>query len=96
MEEIPFEQLIQKSLELPAEKKIYFNGHVVQSSVTDFVIVLLHNNQPIAHLTTSHIIAKSLGNAIIGVLEAFEKDTQYEIPTLDEMKSRISESKKKP
>src|SRR5689334_2592891 len=87
-----FEALLQEALDLPDEKKIYFNGFIVSMSPTDAVIVLQNNNKPIAYLNTTHTIAKTLANQLNGIIKNFEKDTKRKIPTLDQIVKAVSDN----
>ncbi len=80
---------LQDASELPSDKKYYFNGFAVAISPMDCVIVLLHNNQPIALLSTSHTIAKTLATQLNGLIEDLEKKTQQRILRLDEIQALL-------
>lgn len=83
------DRIIHDGLELPPEKKIYFNGFVVSVTAPDVFIVLQQNNKPVAFLNTSHIIAKTLISQLQVLLEKFEKDTEIPIQTLDDIQKKI-------
>ncbi len=80
---------LQAAAELPPDKKFYFNGFTIAVSPMDCAIVLLHNNQPIAFLSTSHTVAKSLAVGIDGLVRGFEEKTGLRIPTLDEARALL-------
>jgi hypothetical protein len=85
--------LLQTGLELPAEKKFYFNGFAVVTSPSDVIITLLQNNRPIALLYTSHGTAKTLVTKVGTSLTDLEEKTGQQILTLDQIASAISKSK---
>jgi hypothetical protein len=70
---------------LPPEKRIYFNGYTVASSASDVAFVLMHNNQPVAALTTSFTVAKSLIDSLAGVVKFYEDRTGQHVLTQDEI-----------
>jgi len=87
-----FQAQLQAGLELPADKKFYFNGYTIAMSPSDILIVLLFNNQPVATLNTSSIIAKTLMKSIEGLITDYEKRTGQRVLTLDEVASATSEA----
>jgi hypothetical protein len=84
-----FEKAIQEGLNLPPERKIYFNGFVVSTTITDVVIVLQNNNQPVILLNTSHMIGKTLVAKLQQTLRSFEKGSGTHIVTLDKFEKKI-------
>jgi hypothetical protein len=84
------QQLLQAGLELPAEKKLYFNGFALATSAADFVIVLMYNNQPMALLNGSHSTVKTLLKKLEQTIRDFEEETGQPILTLDEISSAIA------
>ena len=84
-----FEKLIQDGFGLSPEKKIYFNGFVVSMTPHDVILVLQNNNQPVAFLNTSHIIAKTLASKLQGIITGFENEAEMTIPTLDEIQEKL-------
>ena len=83
---------LQRGLELPKEQRFYFNGFTISIGPPDFTIVLQVNNEPVAHLNTTHVIAKTLAKKLTGVIDEFEKSMNYKISTLDDFEK---EAKKK-
>jgi len=81
---------LQAASELPADKKFYFNGFTVAISPMDCAIVLQYNNQPIALLSTSHTIAKTLVTQLNGLISDFEQKTGQGILRLDEVQALLS------
>ncbi len=96
MPDMNYDEQLQKGLELPRERKIYFNGYVISLNPADFVIMLQNNNQPEAYLNTSHTIAKSLAKTILSIIEDYEKNTGFHIPTLDEVNNALSKKDNEP
>ena len=88
-ETLDFEKRVQDALQLPDEKKFYFNGYTFSITATDIIIVIQKDDQPIAYLNTSHTIAKTLVKAMTKLIENFEKDTQHPILTLSEYEERL-------
>jgi len=86
--------VLQAGAELPHEKKFYFNGFSIGISPMDVAIVLLHHNQPIAHLSTSHIMAKSLAEATLALIAGQETSTGQKVPTLDELRILLDKQQK--
>ncbi len=82
---------LRASVELPAEKKFYFNGYTVATSPADFAIVLLQNDQPIALLNTSHATAKSLMRQLEKAVTAFEDRLKQPIITPEEIAAAFSQ-----
>jgi len=91
-----YQEQIQRAMELPPEKKFYFNGFSIAISPMDVAIVLLHNNQPIAFLNGSHIAAKSLATAMLGLFNGFEKETGQTVPTSSQVTSGLSKETNEP
>ena len=81
---------LQAASELPPDKKLYFNGFTVAMSPIDCAIVLQYNNQPIALLSTSHTIAKTLVAQLSGLIGDFEQKTGQGILRLDELLALLS------
>jgi len=81
---------LQAGVELPAERKFYFNGFTVATSATDVVIVLLQNGQPVALLNTPHVTAKTFVVKLGDLLKKFEENSGQRIPTMDEINSAVS------
>jgi len=81
---------LQAASELPPDKKFYFNGFTVAISPIDCAIVLQYNNQPIALLSTSHTIAKTLVVQLNGLISDFEQKTGRGILKLDEIQALLS------
>lgn len=84
-----FDKRVQLGLQLPDEKKFYFNGYTITLSPQDVVIVLQNNDQPVAFLNTSHTIAKTMVEALSKLLDDFEKASKHEILTLGEYEERL-------
>ena len=62
--------------------KIYFNGFTVSCRPGDVLIYLNRNeDKPAGMLYMSHTIAKSLGEALVGILKDFEAQTEQIIKT---------------
>ena len=80
-----FSKIVEQAQNLPDERQFYFNGFSIQVAPPDVTIILHNNNKPIAHLNTSHVIAKTLVKLLGSLLNDFEKKTDYIIPTLDEL-----------
>lgn len=80
---------LQAASELPPDKKFYFNGFTVAISPIDCTIVLQYNNQPVALLSTSHTIAKTLVVQLSGLISDFEQKTGRAILKLDEMQALL-------
>jgi hypothetical protein len=94
MDEKPqYEGIIQAGLDLPSEKKIYFNGFTVSVTSADIIIILQHNNIPVAFLNASHTIAKTLASQLMGVIETFQNDSGTEVLTLDDVQVRTQSIK---
>ena len=81
---------LQAASELPLDKKFYFNGFTIAMSPIDCAIVLQYNNQPIALLSTSHTIAKTLVAQLNGLISDFEQKTGRDILKLDEIQALLS------
>ena len=86
-----FQAQLQAGLDLPPERKIYFNGYTIATSLTDIVLVLLLNNQPIATLNTSLTIAKTLSKALDALIKDHETRTGQKVQSLDEVLSSSGE-----
>jgi hypothetical protein len=86
----PLQSQLQAGFELPAEKKMYFNGFTLAVTPSDVVIVLQQNNQPVALLNTSYVIAKTLVIKLGDLLKNFEEKTEQPILTLDQINSAVS------
>lgn len=84
-----FEQKIQSGLDLPDEKKFYFNGLTASISIPDVIIVLQHNDKPVAFLNASHSTAKTLVTLLQGLLEDFEKNSEQAILTFGDYQERL-------
>src|SRR4030067_760756 len=81
---------LHSASELPLEKKLYFNGFTVALSPIDCSIVLQHNDQTIALISTSHSIAKTLVSQLDSLLSDFEHKTGNVILKLDEINDLLS------
>ncbi len=88
-QQLDFHSLLQRGLELPPEKKLYFNGYTISMTPPDFIIVLQHNDQPVAFLNTSHTVAKTLAKTILNFIEDFEGKLDQPILTLDEIAEKL-------
>lgn len=83
----------QISAELPLESKFYFNGFTVGISPMDCSIVLMRNNQPIALLNTTHVIARAMSSGLEGLIKDFEDKTGQHVMKLDELKQLLENDK---
>ena len=81
---------LQAASELPLDKRFYFNGFTIAISPIDCAIVLQYNNQPIALLSTSHTIVKTLVAQLNGLISDFEQKTGQGILKLDEIQDLLS------
>jgi len=87
---VAVETRISNALKLPSEKKVYFNGFVVNMSASDILIGLEANNEPVAMLNTSLSVAKALSEMLRNIITRFEEGTDYKVPELKEMEERLS------
>ena len=82
---------IQAGLELPAEKKIYFNGFASTIGQGDTSIVLMEDNKPVALLHMSHTIAKTLSLKLAEIINTLESKTGRQVLTTDDISASFSE-----
>ena len=80
---------IAKVLSLPPEKRVYFNGFVINLSASDVAIGLETNGQPAFVLNTSFAVAKALASVLNVTLSEFEKNVEYQIPELKDIEERF-------
>src|SRR5579859_1781582 len=90
----PPNELLRAGIELPADKKFYFNGIAVATTPADVVIILLQNGQPIVTLNSSHGVAKTLAENLGTAIENIEKQIGQEIFSAEKMASFISKEEK--
>jgi hypothetical protein len=83
------QQQLVAGMDLPADRKLYFNGCVVTISTADCAIVLQFQNQPVALLSTSLVIAKSLAGQLSGLIQQYEEKTGQVVLTVDEIQARM-------
>ncbi|MCI0486289.1 MAG: hypothetical protein L0229_06780 [Blastocatellia bacterium] len=87
----PHQPHIQAGLELPAEKKIYFNGFASAIGQGDTLIVLLEDNNPVALLHASHTIVKTLSLKLAEIINTLESKTGRPVLTTDEIVASLSQ-----
>lgn len=90
---VEVEKRLSRLISLPSEKKVYFNGMVVSMSASDVMIGLETNGEPAILLNTSFSVAKALVQLLGVTIDKFEKDTEYEIPTLKEVEEKLGKAK---
>jgi hypothetical protein len=79
--------------EIPPEKRFYFNGFSVTVTAADCLIILLHNDQPVGLLNTTHVVAKTFVEHFGRLIENFENKSGQTIYKLDELMEKLSEKK---
>ncbi len=74
--------------ELPT---IYFNGFVSSTGTGDVLIVLERHNQPVAVLSTSFTVAKTLAQKLSGLIINLENITGNTIMTTENIAKKLQE-----
>ncbi len=79
-----YNQLVKALEANPDVPKIYFNTMSVLCNNRDVSIMLFRSDQdkPVALLYTSYSMAKTLSDALAGVLEKYEQDTGQMFPVI--------------
>jgi len=83
---------IQATLSTPESELpvIYFNGFTMTMTAPDAVIILERNNAPVLVLNCSHEIAKTMAQALGGIVAGFEQGIGTEFLTTHQIKERIA------
>jgi hypothetical protein len=89
------QQRLQKAINLPDEKKIYFTGFTVSISNVDVMISLERAGEPIAMLHTPHPVAKTLVEKLGNVISSFEEDSGYTFPSIQDMDEAVNKVREK-
>jgi hypothetical protein len=80
---------ISKSMNLPLEKKVYFNGFTIAISPSDIAIGLEINGEPELLLNTTIPIAKEFVKLLNDTISKHEKTMGFEFPSLHDLEMRI-------
>lgn len=83
--------ILEKARQLPRKKQHYVNGFALNVSPADCTIVLLTHNEPVAYVSTSHTIARTLAAQLTDLLDDVEKRTQQPIKRLEELRNLMEE-----
>lgn len=73
----------------PTGNTIYFNGFAMALTMGDVTIPISRNGHQFATLNVSYSVAKTLGLALIDVIERLEKITGNHIMTAQEIEKSI-------
>ena len=84
-----FEALGKAALEDKSIPRIYCNNFMVTMTSSDATLILQYNNEPIAIVSMSHILAKTMVAKLGGGVVALEKATNTTILTTDDMQRVI-------
>lgn len=87
----PLQTQIHTGLDLPPERKIYFNGFVSAVGQGDILIVLQEDTKPVAVLHASHTVAKTLSLKVGEIIKTLEDRTGRPILTTDEIVALLSQ-----
>ncbi len=87
--QINSETRMSNAISLPPEKRVYFNGFVVNMSASDIVIALELNNEPVILLNTSFPIAKAFVEILGETIANFEKGAEIKIPQLKTIERKL-------
>jgi hypothetical protein len=87
---------ISKSMNLPSEKKFYFNGFIVAISPSDIAIGLEVNGEPVLLLNTTIPVAKEFVKILNDTINNHEKKMDFEFPSLHDLEMRIEKNNAKP
>ncbi|HEY3062574.1 MAG TPA: hypothetical protein VGL99_26680 [Chloroflexota bacterium] len=68
---------------------LYANGFVNGLNVADSYLVLQTNGRSVAVVSLPLSVAKSLGQSLLDMVTAFEKQTNETVPTLDQLRGRM-------
>ena len=86
---------IQKAIQSPEVKKIYFNGFSNSISGGDILLTLFKNGEAIKVINTSFTVAKTLAIKLKETIDIIEKKTGSQIMTTDFIQIKLVESEKK-
>jgi hypothetical protein len=68
---------------------LYANGFVNGLSVADSYVVLQTNGRSVAVVSMPVSVAKSLGQSLLKMVEAFEAQSHQTVPTIEELRARV-------
>jgi hypothetical protein len=80
---------IDRALKDEEVPRIYFNGFANTIGTGDTLVVLEWNNRPVAILSTSHTVAKTLAEKLAGSIAFLEKKTDVVIMTTDDIEKIV-------
>lgn len=63
----------------------YFNGFELNSSLSDFAMVMMYDGAPVGRVAMSFTTAKTLSLQLQGAISAFEKATKQPLLTMEEI-----------
>lgn len=75
----------------PNVPKLYINGFNVTLGAADVTILLKHNDQPMAVVSTSYPLAKTLVVKLAALIASFEDATEMPVLTTDEVRVKLEE-----
>ena len=73
----------------------YFNGLELNSTLSDMGMFLLLDGQPQARLSMSFTMAKTMSENLSKAVASFEKATNHQIMTMDEVKIGFEKNRDK-
>ncbi len=91
MKEAPvdYNALIQTAVQDSNIPKIYVNGFIVSTALSDFTVVMQLNGQTIQVMNVSYTSLKSLQEAIKTSIDNFEKKTGVSLLTISQIKNAL-------
>jgi len=69
---------------------VYANGFVNGLNVSDSYVVLQTNGRSVAVVSMPLAMAKSLGQNLVDMVQAYEQRSGETVPTLDDLRARAS------
>ena len=71
---------------------LYCNGFLTSVGGGDILVILERHGFPVARLNLSHVLAKTLGNSLLGSVGAAEEKLGMKFPTTHEMLEAFEET----
>jgi len=85
--------LIEGALEKEEIPRIYFNGFISALGSGDVLIVLQQYNRPVAVLSSSYTVAKTLAEKLGLAISDFEETCDQVVMTTEDMAKLVSEGR---
>lgn len=92
--ENPHGDVIQHALQDPAVSRIYANGFTIGMSNADAHVVLQYFGRPVAIVSMSYTLAKTLHEKLGGLVVQWEKSTGQTLQTTDSIELNFGKERK--